>query len=411
VKGKSKTQTAKMEKTISLEAFTACNQINAKKKKTGERCSMLTIFSKKHFFIISTMVLFLLAYQNQVTASKVVAAFNATNATGGLQGAINAGKDTVLVPYVGAEWIVTPINCNVSNQTIIFEKGVIITAMKGTWPAWTNLFTIKAVSNVSFIGYGATLKMQKAEYMSAPGYNPETDGGGSRMGIGIYESSGINILGLTIKETGGDGVFIYANCSNLLLKDLILDDNCRTAIAPIDYKNLTIENCVLINTSAGSPANGIDWEPDWPYFGQVNGKMTNCFVEKNVGTGISFAFQNFNQNTIPVSIDIKHSYISGGMLVWGVADVAGTTGTVKFDDCIIGNVSGNSAPDFGFTCKKSANSLPMTFTNCKWQNCRTIANFLAGGSAATTGGLEFVNNTVNKPDSQASFVLGGLLRI
>jgi hypothetical protein len=74
------------------------------------------------------LFLFLLTYQNKVSATRVDASnfgFNAVDATAALQGAIDSKADTVLVPYMGKDWIVTPIvmtgSLN-SNKVVIFNS-------------------------------------------------------------------------------------------------------------------------------------------------------------------------------------------------------------------------------------------------------------------------------------------------
>jgi hypothetical protein len=160
---------------------------------------MLKSSFKTLSFFISVIFLFLLTYPSIICASKVDASkygngFNATDVTNALQGAINSKADTVFVPNMGTDWNVMPLFC-VSNQTIIFERGVNIVAKKGT-QGWGSLFSIlDFVTNVSLIGYGATFQMQKADYM-----NPALYGFSEwRHCISAYNCTNIKILGLILE--------------------------------------------------------------------------------------------------------------------------------------------------------------------------------------------------------------------
>jgi hypothetical protein len=357
-------------------------------------------YLKKRSLFISISFLFLLTYSNQSYASKVDASkfgFNATDATTAIKTAIAQRADTVVIPNMGVDWIITPIFCTVSNQTIIFEKGVVVAAKKGAFlSAYEHLFKIENMLNISFIGYGATLKMQKADYISLP-----QGGGGMRNAIDIFGSSGTKILGLTIKDTGGDAVMVYFS-NNTLLKDLVCDNNMRTSIAMDNFKNATIENCVLINTSKGDPACEIDWEPDYPSYSNENGKMINSYIENGQGGGVIFSFWKLNATSSLVSIEYKHCFISssgsgGGSLRLGIIP-DGVKGTISIEDCI-----GESTSPWGalMIWGKSASSFITKFTNCLWQNGNPAIGFL-GRNIPVQGGLQFVNCAINSRDNTSS---------
>jgi hypothetical protein len=170
-------------------------------------------------------------------------------------------------------------------------------------------------------------------------------------------------------------------------------------MSPCDFKNLTIENCIIMSTGGAKngPWAGIDFEPSYNYANLTNGKMINCYLEKNIGRGFIFALFNLTSTTsAPVSLAFNHCYITDGIVIYGVPET-GVNGAISFEDCIIGNGG------IGFNCSKSANRLPITFTNCKWQNFKG-ATQLSGG-----GGVQFNNCTINEPDSQAVIVRTGTL--
>jgi hypothetical protein len=376
---------------------------------------------KKQLYFASAMFfLFLLSFSNQVSAkvdaSKYGAGFNATDATSALQGAIDSKADTVLVPYMGADWIVRPIFLRSANQTIIFENKVVVTAKKGEFHGGNDcLFSTRAtgsgpwnINNITLIGYGATFKMQKADYMTpAYGYDPANPQAPQwRNCVYILASSGHRVLGLTLKDSGGDGVMVYYGASNVLIKDVICDNHYRQGMSPCDFRNLTIENCVIINTgltgfNPAGPCAGIDFEPDHPPMFVQNGKLSNCYLANNMGGEILVAFWLTNTTDYgTASIDIKHCFISSsggnsGIILGSVTDT-GIKGTLSFEDCIIEAV----APLGGLRISgKAANTYLSKFTDCLWQNCNPAIKFWQS-YAPVLGDLQFVNSAINEPDKQ-----------
>jgi hypothetical protein len=363
----------------------------------------------KFSFFISLLFLFLLAYQSQVNASRVDASkfgFNTTDASTALKTAMAQPADTVIVPNMGSDWIVTPIFLTASNKTIIFEKGVVVTAKKGEFHGSEDcLFKTKNVTNVSLIGYGATFRMQKADYMTtAYGFDPNNiNSPQARHCIAVYEANGVKIQGLTLKESGGDGIGIYYGASNVLVKDVICDNIYRQGMSPCDVTNLTIENCVLINTKGApdGPWAGIDFEPWYPYMKLVNIKMTNCYTGNNNGGGIIFS-GSLDNTSAPVTMELRHNFISeknaSGIRFYRVVD--GLRGSVSFDDCIV--ESGSSGGGLNVLSKASG-SYQAKFTSCLWQFCNPAIKLYGGYATPLMGNLNFVNSTINEPDFQFTF--------
>src|SRR5688572_2033662 len=92
--------------------------------------------------------------------------FDPKDSTRFLQAAINSGAKTVIVSNMGADWIITPITL-AGDQEIIFEPGVVVTAKPGEFHGThDSLFRADSKTGITLIGYGATLRMQKADYQS-----------------------------------------------------------------------------------------------------------------------------------------------------------------------------------------------------------------------------------------------------
>lgn len=233
--------------------------------------------------------------------------FNATDATSALQSAINTGQN-VYVPNMGTPWYVTPIELNHSNQTIQFQSGTVVEAKPGAFlGGGDSLFTAWYTSNVKMIGYGATLKMHKNDYLQNPPYQP----GEWRMGISLNTVSGFQIEGLTIKDTGGDGIYVGASqatySQDVLIKNVVLDNNYRQGISVISAKNLTIDNAVIRNTSGTAPQAGIDFEPNSSNQVLQNITVKNSIIDSNASNGIMFYTSGISQ----VQVEIQNVTVTG----------------------------------------------------------------------------------------------------
>jgi len=143
--------------------------------------------------------------------------FDKTDSTYALQSAINSGAEKVIVPYMGNDWIIHPVTL-ASNQEIYLEPGVIIIAKKGEFrqPADCLLSAINK-ENITISGYGATLKMQKDDYMKQN--YPLSQW---RMAISLLGCENIKILGLFVKDSGGDGIYILVKVMSNHVRILLL---------------------------------------------------------------------------------------------------------------------------------------------------------------------------------------------
>src|SRR5690606_5152440 len=101
----------------------------------------------------------------------------------------------VYVPDVGHNWVVRPLTLTNSNQQILFENGVVIEAMRGAFLSKTDslFYASHNVTNVSLVGYGASLVMHQDDYGQSPYAFSE-----HRAGISLGSVSDITIAGLTI---------------------------------------------------------------------------------------------------------------------------------------------------------------------------------------------------------------------
>ena len=108
------------------------------------------------------------------------------------------------------------------------------------------------------------------------------------MGWAIDNCTDVEVAGLTIRETGGDGLIVMSNvwncleknkngvCTkglyhkrgatrNLRVRDVVLDRNYRQGMSVISAQNAEFVNCTFSNTNGTSPQAGVDRGLEWQH--------------------------------------------------------------------------------------------------------------------------------------------------
>ncbi|CAM4414731.1 PKD domain-containing protein [Zobellia nedashkovskayae] len=231
--------------------------------------------------------------------------YNSSNATSAIKAAINSSHSVIIVDKQSSDWIVEPLTFkDISNKTIIFESGVILRAKSGAFREVDRLFQFVNANNLDIEGYGATLKMNKNEY-----------GGSQNHALSIIGSNNISVKGLTIKDSGGDGIYIsqytYDDyCRNIRIEDVISTNNTRQGISVTAVDGLVVKNSTFSSTSGKDPGAGIDLEPNSKYERLENILFENCTVKDNYGPGILLAFTYLDGTSRPVDITFKNMYLT-----------------------------------------------------------------------------------------------------
>ena len=74
--------------------------------------------------------------------------------------------DTIIIDNVGSEWISGPLIVDKNDITILFEEGVVLKALPNAFDIFEPMLRIVDKNNINIIGYGATIQMNKAEYVA-----------------------------------------------------------------------------------------------------------------------------------------------------------------------------------------------------------------------------------------------------
>jgi polygalacturonase len=325
------------------------------------------------------------AHASRVTAS---AGFDPTDATSALQSAIDSKADTVIVPKMSSDWIVTPIFLRVSNQTVIFQPGVAVVAKRGEFQdPGECLMTINA-SNVTLIGYGATLRMWKSDYINAPYVQGE-----HRHCLNMESgNSNIQVLGLNLLSSGGDGLYIR-RLKNILIQDVTCDSNYRQGISIIAAENMVIKDCVILNTTGTAPQYGIDIEPNASSDYLTNCVIRNCYFEGNAQFTVGFVLNNLD-STNDITFSVENCWLRGGSGGRGIAvaeiyKTTGPQGSIAFKNCYVEDTYASGLGYYNVDPYQAQ----VTMDNVVWRNVNYHYSdppfFFSESATDQLGGLRF----------------------
>ena len=302
--------------------------------------------------------------------------FNEDDATDALQAAIRSGAKRVIVPNVGMEWIVRPIQL-AGEQELVLEKGVVITAKRGEYRGGgDSVLNADNLTNLVIRGYGATVRMQKEDYIVGKvlkdlGWNRwygQYEKAEWRMALGIRGCTNVKVEGLTLRDSGGDGIYIQGGgklsySKDIHLKGVICDNNYRQGISIISVDGLLVEDSSFNNTWGTPPSSGVDIEPDTATERIKNVVFRNCRFNDNYGDGIEVFLANLRTNSENVSILFDHCNVTSrrgpGIRVTRVGD-DGPDGLIEFRNCVVEGTEG-----YGLKVRdKSADHARVRFVEC-----------------------------------------------
>jgi len=249
-----------------------------------------------------------------------------------------------------------------SNLTVYIDPGVVIRAASGIGVSVRLIQAISA-SNIYIEGYGATIEGIKSEYVS----------GEDRHGIRLQDTTNFTLKGITVKDTGGDGVYVGSVCENVLLEDVICDNNRRNNITIIGGKRVTLRRCRMTNADGTSPEAGLDIEPNSNSDFMEDILVENCYSAGNDGGGYVIA-----PNTLPgaAAKSIKVSVIDcvddGSAVGFTVNKVFrnsfALSGQIVFERCLARNTAQS-----GFSIRNyDSSSVPVHLIDCTVVDCSAV---------------------------------------
>lgn len=351
-----------------------------------------------------------------LTANALWWGFDANDSTYAIQSAINSGAKKVVVPYVAVPWTVGPIWL-ASNQELVLEPGVIIAAKKGQFHGLNDcLMRGQKVSNVLISGYGATLRMRREDYLSA-GYSVSE----FRHALAFYTSKNVTVLGVTMENSGGDGIHIgpadgefSTACEDVLLRDCVSSFNHRQGMSLISGRRVQIINCEFRNTKGTAPQAGLDLEPGGPKQSLVDIDIVNCRSEDNEGSAYVVNVMRLDEESEPVSVRFRNCAGGGGKhpgIRVMVHESRVPRGQIEFVSCTIGRTEYS-----GLYCAwNPSGDLRVRFDGCRWERVATLRhqppmgiNLVGILPEAGLGAIEFTNSVVFDDYEREALMLYGI---
>ncbi len=315
--------------------------------------------------------------------------FDPEDSTRFLQAALDSGASTVVIPRMNTPWITGPLFINRDDLEVFFEPGALVMAKQGEFlGAGDCLFLVQDRTRIVFRGYGATLRMRKLDYIRPPYANGEW-----RHLISLRGCTDVKILGLSLEESGGDGIYIGTGaqnyCRDIEIRDIVADGNHRQGISVISVENLLIADSVLKRTSGTAPMAGIDFEPNRADQRLVNILLQNVLTENNGFAGYFLWLSNLSSESLPISMRFVNCRSKGDYAGIGLRRMGGSDPVRGLVEFVNTRVSGAQHAALLVEAKCATSSLAR-FEGCIFSGTRGDASFLFEGGE-NWGGLEFQN--------------------
>lgn len=313
--------------------------------------------------------------------------YDSEDSTRFLQAAIDSGAKRIVID--ARRWVTLPLRGR-SDQEIFFEDGAVLEAKKGAYLGVNDcIFTFTCCSNVVVGGKGI-VRMHRDDYLKPPYRKGEW-----RHAVDLAGSSNVRIWGLTLCESGGDGVYVGGislkrakalglpgrvyNCHNVVLEDLVCDGNARQGVSVTGVDGFRAERCVFRNTKGLPPQAGIDFEPNNSSNLMKGIVMRDCLFENNRGFGIELALSHSEPGKAePFDMLFERCRTVGNASSVAVhntrSDHTEIAGRIVFRDCSFEHPRGGAL---------AINATPKCPFTCEITGCRIVEKDTAGHDAAT----------------------------
>ncbi len=353
------------------------------------------------------------------TANAAWWGFDPEDSTEAIQAAFDSPADRVIIPKTEEPWIVRPLHVRRGDLEIIFEEGAHLMAKEGEFRGLNDsMIEFRDVENIVLKGYGATLQMRKEDYQNPP-YEPAE----WRMCLIFRGCRNVEILGLTLLESGGDGIYLGPSvdggrlaCEEFVIRDVVADGHHRQGMSVISARNLLVENSVFGNTRGTGPSAGICLEPNRSNEYLENIVIRNCLFDNNHVLGMHVWLGHLRAESPPVSVLWDSNYVRGGHygIHFNTMVHDGPRGTIEYRNNIVEGSERNGL----LVRRQGAGSVRLVFDNNLFFN---VAVTEGGGmprapivlhaqspNQPRQGGIEFRNTFVYDDRDRPAFLVTGI---
>lgn len=210
-----------------------------------------------------------------------------------------------------------------SNMNFVMSKDAVIKAV-GNSGKYYNIIYANNISNVTISG-GRIIGER---------YEHGGTAGEWGMGIGVYDSTNINIHDINVSECWGDGIYLGSNheedsiagCKQITIKNCNAYRNRRNNLSIVCADYVTVDNCSFYDANGTAPEFGIDIE--------TNNTRNPC---EHITISNS-TFEGNAQGSMGIITSANDINISGCMLNGDFVNYAGTNVTIS-DSAINGEMN------------------------------------------------------------------------
>ena len=152
------------------------------------------------------------------------------DSTAAFEAAFASGAKKIIVDDPGFDYIVRPLFVP-SDTEVVFMDKVSVHAKREEFKGTNDsLFTVRGQKNVILRGEGTVLlEMNKSDYQDKMRYKPAE----WRHGVSIIGSENVIVRDLTIRSSGGDGIYVSSSktdCArNVLIENVTCENHHRQA--------------------------------------------------------------------------------------------------------------------------------------------------------------------------------------
>ncbi|NLN01485.1 MAG: right-handed parallel beta-helix repeat-containing protein [Lentisphaerae bacterium] len=324
--------------------------------------------------------------------------YNASDASGCLQRAIDSGATTVVIDAAPGPWRISRVKPR-SNQNLVFEKGVAVLGVGLAPVKDDDLFILNNVMNVALVGEG-----DKPDDVYIGKYRTHEeklqhcrDYGGS--GISFDGTENVVVRNMKIAECSMDGLCfggLGKQNTNIYIENVILDGNHRQAASICAADGLYFKNVAFLNTHGGQPMCGIDLETSYELQMQSNIYLFDCVLEGNSGGGLNFTTSSY----YPVTLHAKRCTLKGkgeaaALTIFARCGVYMNAMSKAHSRILIEDSTIEGSPWFPVVRFETS-----AFFDVEFRNVKIIEQGAAqGGSRATTAPVRFtLNREYNLPE-------------
>lgn len=256
------------------------------------------------------------------------------------------GARSIRVPYRGEPYVTGPLRL-VSNTHLTLDAGVeIIAAQEGFGDRYACLLEARYVKDVTINGANAMLRMRRAEYVKGD------SGGGDqhRHGLAIRSSMDVRVFGLTICDTGGDGIYVGqfapddVRCQDIDIDGCVCQNVYRNGISVTSAMRAVVRNSGFVGAEGSPPQCGIVVEPSFATSRIQDVMFENCGTLDNAGGGVQVHFKQFGGASEPVGVRFRNCLVQERR-GYPVLAFSGehARGAVRFERCALKALSGGKA--------------------------------------------------------------------